>query len=500
MKLGSAMQAGPRPSQAAWRVMGVGIIALALVAFITLASLRAVQGASIGSKTYVGEAVIIAIFPLLVYLAVVRPFIFPFGLFILLAPLDPLLSISSSIGTVTKLVGLCCALAFLLRLVRSRNYGKPDPAVLGLWLGFLMWMTLSVFWAIDPVTGAKRLITYVLLLALYATISLAPITALEFRWVLITIVMSGLVGAAGCWYLYHSGNHIITTTVQGVAMSRLQLELNQQDKLDPNSFAAALLLPMSIVLTWALGRSWSFMKLLYIVMFLVMVGGVYLLASRGAELALGVMILYMIVRSRYRGQLIFVAIVALASSFLLPTSPFARFSNALQSGGSGRLSIWKVGLEAFKHHWLLGAGVGNFLQAYNESFISVYQRVYASWHRAPHNFIVQVAVEFGVIGLALFLAAWYTQWRSLSVIVRSSRYFDLRIGLEAALVGLFVAGMFGNLLEQKITWLAFAVAAMARSFVLTQAAEERRIWLTPSAMDAQLPHLGGPDLKEPTRA
>jgi O-antigen ligase len=442
----------------------VGILAVATTALF-VASYCLVDGASIGSKSEIALCVLIAGLPLALYLALTKPFLFPLGLYVLLVPMDPFLQISPSFGTLTKLIAISVGAAFLFWLVRNHRYSKPDKVVF-VWLALLVWMALSVMWALDPIDALQKLATYAQLIALYIVISLMPIGKSEYQTFLIAIAVCGIVGAAGCVYLYDSGYFVAKDIVQGTEATRLIVKYGDTS-LEPDAFSAALLLPLAIITTWALQRRRALAKIALIVMALLIVGGIYVNGSRGAELALAVMVAYMIARGRFKGPLTTVAIVALLVSFVMPNSPWLRFGTALQTGGSGRLSIWKVGIEAFKHNWLLGGGVGNFPTAYDQSFITVYQRVYAYWHRAPHDMIIEFAVELGVIGLILLLSAWYLQLRSLSVIPKSSDLYDMRIAIEAAYVAVFVSALFVGLMDYKFTWLLFGLIAVTRSYALS---------------------------------
>jgi O-antigen ligase len=359
-------------------------------------------------------------------------------------------------------------------------------------------MSLSVFWALDPPTAASKLATYAQLITLYLVISLMPVSKEEYRAFLFTVVLSGVVAAAYSVYLYHRGIHVQNAPFGGTQSSRLMIKFGQ-DKIDPNEFSATFLLPIAIVMTWALRRSWSLTKVGLIGVFLVLIGGMYANGSRGAFVALAAMAGYMILRSRFKFQLVTLSLVALGATFFGKASIWARFASAEATGGAGRLDIWKVGFEAFKRHWLVGAGTGNFPHAYNESFISVYQTYYAHWWRAPHNNLVEASVELGVIGVVLLLCAWYTQWRSLRMIGSSSRLYDMRIALEGALGALFVASLFIEPMSGKFLWLAFEVVAVTRSFaLLTAPAAGSRLldYLGPRPE----PHFVEPALKEPVNA
>jgi hypothetical protein len=61
------------------------------------------------------------------------------------------------------------------------------------------------------------------------------------------------------------------------------------------------------------------------------------------------------------------------------------------------------------------------------------------------------------------LGAWYAQFRLMADIRPPNRFYDLRIALEGATIGLFASAMFGDIMYIKYTWLTFSLAALARS-------------------------------------
>jgi O-antigen ligase len=446
----------------------IALISITVVGlFVAIISL-----ATTGSKTHFVEGLIIAILPIATYAAIKRPFIFPFGLYVLLVPYDSLLKFDPRFGTVTKLVAMSAGVALVFWLMRNKRCMSLHKSAIP-WLALLVWMALSVFWALDQNEAASRLATYAELVVLYLVISLIPLVEQEYKVLLITVALSGVAAAAYGVYLYHTGAFTQYSETNGVMTSRLLVRFGGTDKWSPDELSAALLLPVALVMNAALKRPWSLAKMGLIGLFIVLVGGMYVNGSRGALVALAAMVGYMILRSRFKSQLVSLSVLALGVSFLMPTSPWARFATAASTGGSGRIPIWKVGLAAFKQHWLIGAGVGNFPTAYDQSFIGVYQSHFANWDRAPHNTPLEFGVELGVIGLALLFTGWIMQMRSLRDIELSSRFYDTRIALEAAVLAVFIAGLFVGIMSDKFLWLLFGVMAVTRTMASLGGSNQR---------------------------
>jgi O-antigen ligase len=236
--------------------------------------------------------------------------------------------------------------------------------------------------------------------------------------------------------------------------------------IDPNAYSDAILLPFCLLMMLGLRSTNFVVKLGSLAGLATLLGAVYVSASRGAILAIGTAIAYLLIRSRYRLQIIAVAVIPAIVAFGTSTYMIDRFKDAQHTGAAGRFGIWTVGMEAFRQHWLTGAGIGNYRAIYNSVFIHVYQAYSGGWDRPAHNLLVQVSAELGVIGLVLVMAFWISHLFLLRHIRPHHEWYDFRIGLEAAVIGLFVAALSIDLIWSKYTWLLFGTMAQLRALTL----------------------------------
>jgi O-antigen ligase len=121
----------------------------------------------------------------------------------------------------------------------------------------------------------------------------------------------------------------------------------------------------------------------------------------------------------------------LAAFNLIPTSPFSKLLSAVGLGNVSfdsvsnanfsaveRAAHWLAGVRMFAAHPLLGVGIGNYSAAY-----PLYhpRGWYASLEHA-HNYLINIAAEAGVVGLAAYLLlAGSALWYSCAAIWVSSR-------------------------------------------------------------------------------
>lgn len=72
-----------------------------------------------------------------------------------------------------------------------------------------------------------------------------------------------------------------------------------------------------------------------------------------------------------------------------------------------RLDFYKNSIILISRHPIFGTGTGSFKSQYRE--LAIEERTFSSAN--PHNEYMNIAVQLGLVGLALFLYLLYTQWR-----------------------------------------------------------------------------------------
>jgi hypothetical protein len=399
------------------------------------------------------------------YVAIERPMLFPFGLYVLLVPIDDLLNVGHA-GTITKLLGMMTFGALFFALLRRGELVKPTPGLLA-WMAVAVWMGLSGFWTMDLKAWNPAYVTFAENFILYALLAITITSSSELETISTCIILGGLIASAiALWPFLHGG-----MTLQG----RLVLPgSNRYDPPDPNQFAAALLLPFAILFAATLGtRKWGPR--------LVNLGGLAMLAitivltgSRGAMLALGVLLLYVLIRSPRRVNVAGILLVSVAA--IVPFSGWLvqRWSTALSMGGSFRTDIWQVGIVAFKQHWLIGSGFASFPAAFDQSVLQAHFVHYIGWNRAPHDMLISTSVELGVVGLILMALVFVLSFRDLCVPSVDGFLGDMQIALQGALIAVFVDSLFLDITNRKYMWLIFIMIALVRSTLIGVARQRRK--------------------------
>ncbi|HUZ49172.1 MAG TPA: O-antigen ligase family protein [Candidatus Dormibacteraeota bacterium] len=429
-------------------LVGLGVAGFALVLCWILLG---------GSKHSYAAAVALAVFPFCCYLAAYRPMIFPFGLFALLLPFDNLLDFST-FGTLTKLIAGVSAICVFLWTVRERRFIAP-PHALFVWIAFLGWAAATSFWALNVTDAIPMLVTYVLLIGLFGVMSVVEISQQDLWFVFAAVVGGGLIAAIYGAYYYHT--HAVG--LQAGDLARLFVRVGENRSIDPNHFANGLLLPLALVLTMFWSAKHLLLKAGYCVVIVTILAAMYFAASRGAFVGVAAMFAFFLFYGRHRLQTVVTATLAALVGVASGSSIVQRFAVAGSSEGAGRLSLWRVGYHAFTKRWLSGWGVGNYQNAYDASYLSVYQDHPNPWHFNAHDLIVYSSVEFGIIGLILVLAGFVSAFLIVRSIGKDHPLFDFRIAVQGAIIAMFIVSLTVDVLWYKYLWMAFIAAALVRS-------------------------------------
>jgi O-antigen ligase len=429
---------------------------LVLAAAASLAAIAALALLVFGvTPAGVGLAALV-IAPLALYIAQARPLDFPLGLYVLLIPFDNLLS-AGSFGTLTKLLGIATGIFLLVWLARRRRFALAGAPVLVL-LALVVWMLASAFWAIDQTAALKIMPTYAGLMLLYASLTMMPISPSQFRRLLFLVAVGGVFAAL---YGIHAFYNDPALTQQNSA-ARFIVQAGE-NSIDPNHFADALLFPVAIITMWGLRSTRILTKVACMAGLAVLVLAIMFSGSREGVTGLLLIVGYYLWRSRYRFQVLIALSGMLVIACFAPSSLWQRFSTVLQTGGSGRTSIWAVAIEAAKHRFLQGYGIGNFTGAYDLFYLTVHQPYPFGWESPAHNLVMHYMVELGAVGLALVAGFFIAQFLSLRGIGRGSDLYDDRVVLEAALLAIAAVSLTIDLFTYKYAWLVFSMVALLHS-------------------------------------
>jgi O-antigen ligase len=371
-----------------------------------------------------------------------------------LVPFSSLLSIApGAFGSVSSLLGLLLGVALLAQLLTTRRSAPLLYAAVPIWLAFLGLSGLSLFWSIAPRATADDFALLAGQVLLFVALVLTRVDARALRRFENAIVLGGvLVVGYGLAQLFLLGG----LPTGGSGSGRFG-----EDLLGANNQAAALLLPLAIVLHRAAAGPHA-RRLQNAAVGLLLVFGVLMTGSRGGLLSTGAVLLAVVlfgaVRRTTAAAVVATAIAVIAVVLLVnPAGVGQRAVNQGESS-SGRSDIWTVALYSCPRYCLEGAGWGTFPTVYRQTLASVPDARILQQGVAyePHNIFLLALIELGVPGLGLLLLGLVV---TLVDAARMPR--ELRGPPFAALVGTVVSSFFLSNLEFKFFWIVLGYAALA---------------------------------------
>jgi O-antigen ligase len=400
----------------------------------------------------------VILIPLLIYFFLYNPFVFPLGLYVFLLPLDSLLSVTeSSEGMkITKIIGILSILVFGLKGAFEKKLIQPNKAVI-CWILFMSYGLLSIIWAIDPTIAQNRFSTAIGLLLLYIVVSSYKIEKNEFNVIKKLIIAGGLLAAVVIIYNYLSGINFVG--------ERVTLKFGEASS-NPNLLGFSLLIPIAVCIEAMFNQNKKIKIIFFSIVLALMLLGIILTGSRGSMLGVGA--IFIVYFFSTKKKFAFVTIAIIFGIILLPFIPdfyMQRWETSIETGGTGRTSIWYAGLMVAKKYWLIGAGLNNFPLAFNE--FADYATATKSRFRDPHNTYMSILSELGIVG---FILAIFGVWRHYQIIKRRCPeiHQNTQIMLKAAFCAILISSFFGSYLWKKSFWLLWMMILMYQNLVETE--------------------------------
>jgi hypothetical protein len=382
-----------------------------------------------------------------------RPVAVLVGAYIGLAPVDFLLIYSSGV-TISRLIGLAAIVALLATAV-MRGVSTRVPRSALAWLAAFGFMIVTLLWSGDQSKTVERLMSTGLPILMMMLVAIIPTDRTDIRIMLLSVVAGATAVSA------YGVTHPPPPGTSGSIQERMVLK-SGHTAIDPNGLAFSLMAPLAVLLAVALSPGDARRRIIAAVLAAMVIGAIMLTESRGGLLGLTVMFVWFAVRSRQRLIASLTLVAALGVTILHGGAWQRLFSQGgANAEGAGRLPIWRVGIEAFRQHWLLGNGYGTFTDAFNQVYLLVPHAFHTGWAREAHNMVISTFTELGIFGGALVMYAWWSQFRALRDVPDTDQDGWLRLAMEAGVLSIFVTAMFLDILVLKPAWvLPILIAAI----------------------------------------
>lgn len=408
--------------------------------------------------------------------------------------------------SLSKIAGALTLTAWLARTVFYRLPLTYSPQVLAL-VVFALSLVLSTFIATDrgmALDGLFRYAQLFLLLFMIASLAGESGRTLDQACMAVTasMVLSAVIGLLEFFVPSLSleyddpslvqgmvGAIIDRDSIEGVEIKRITGGLS-----DSNWFAYSLAstLPLNLYLFYRFQHVVA--RALILSAAALQSFGIVLSYTRTALVALGVVVVVLLCKRRLPlGPVLAACIVAAAGVVIWNPPGLQRiFSTEYLKEGSTPLRTYLVlgGIQLVRDRPVLGYGYSQFGPAFVDwlQHQAIPEEV-DNWEREfdkrvaagedqlewimPHNTILQIWVEFGLVGFVPFLVFLYCILRDLHVSGRygSPRFQLLSDCLLAGTLGWLVCALFGHLALLKMIWILGGLAAALRRVALNEDVE-----------------------------
>ena len=378
----------------------------------------------------------------------------------------------------SQLVLLVCATLWAIQIIRKRQLliipDKIDLCV----LGFLLWAALSIHFADYTYAAALEAIKILSYAALfYLCRSLYPLRGKR------TILLAALLVSSGLQLIFALYSSLI-----------LHTQTLQAGFVNPNNLACFFVIGFNIALSFLLFHPQACHIIVAIrerklnnpafvssLMIGICLGGLGLavlaIRSRGAFIGLlGTGLFLTMLKKRSIG-VIFLTIMCVVLLLPLPRgSLIQRLLKSHDPFAYQRVDIWKSSVRMMADHPITGVGLGMYKYygpAYN---FPVEHRIarYGKRLDMAHNDLLQIGAELGFIGVLLMLGGTIRIGYSALTQLRRPPISWQTAAASAGLLGVFIQGLFSNLLASPA--IAMAAAVLAGILLDKPIGSQRRHW------------------------
>lgn len=392
-------------------------------------------------------------------------------------------NVAASYGSENLLPALL-AVAFAAAALASRRGDAPRAlipfvAVAGLLAAYCL---VSALWSTSADQARTASIDLGFQLVLAAGVIACATTATRLRWAVWAIIAVGtVVGVAALWQ-FRTGNY--SWTAFGLARADYQQISGFAHAYrsggpfgDANFFGQMTVVVLALGLERMRASITMTARVLAGLASAIALATILLTYSRGALIAVAVIGVVALLRMRHRVFALSVAFIALVAIVSFAPADYAArvqqipaaLSGGVSSGTSdpaitGRTSSWLVAGDMAKASPLVGIGYGQ----YPVEYLRYSAHVGLDWRgepRAAHSMPLQILAELGVVGLLLMATvvavAFVSLHRARQRLAGTAEDDDTRSllgGLNDALLGYLVAGLFLHSAHPAILWVLLGLA------------------------------------------
>ena len=347
------------------------------------------------------------------------------GIFLILIPLD-----SFQIFGKISILRIFAIIPIILSLFYTKDF-KINKSLIYVFV-FVFYVFIQIFYTIDTSDTISRFIMFAMYFILVLFCSSIKYNEREIKFLNRMFAYSSIIAAISIlfWGFYEEG--------------RLTVHINSNTKEDQNQFCGYFLVGTVYFIKNIIERKRTFISVIFVIIFLFIA---LLTGSRGGLISIILAALtYLLFYSKNDKNkikkilvsiIIAVCIIALINGLLNFLSPEIanRYSlkNVQESGGTGRIDIWKYYLNVFNESTFLrkvfGYGSGTVMNLY---------------YKVAHNNWIQLLIENGIVGEVIFIL--------VIIAFLKTAYKNNNIYLFSVLIGYIGLTMSLSLFSYKPIW------------------------------------------------
>lgn len=376
---------------------------------------------------------------------------------------------------VSIVAGVTIVSTVIYMLMSREKKSFPFYPATMLWMLFIAWMCFTTLFAMVPIDANEELIR-TLKIQLIIFITLLVINNRD-KLNLLVWVIAGSIG----FYGIKGGIHSILTGGQYLVWGPKGSFIEGNNEL---ALALIMVIPFMRYLQLIVEQVWM-KRVFWACIGLTMIS-IVVSYSRGAFLALAVMISFLIIKTRHRAIFIVLAVVAVIGiGMFLPDKYWDRMGT-IQSydedaSAMGRINAWNFAYNIATHRPLTGGGFNVFDRDLFKRFAPIPE----DFHDA-HSIYFEVLGEHGFIGLFLFLAMWITVFfMGSNIIARTKQHEnltwakDLVAMSQVSMVGYAAGGAFLGLAYYDLPYHIISIILIVRMIVDREIGPPRMAQISP---------------------
>lgn len=356
------------------------------------------------------------------------------------------------------------AVTFIL-LVKGHLKIKLLPSTFVLF-GLFMVMGLSALMSANYERSLSFLLLYTKGFLLSILIAFVADDERDIKILSIFLLLGVFIGSLGALFQYVTGSFTLSIG-----------DLKRATSLrgDPNDTAMILAAGIPLAVFWMLHTKSRFVRIMNIVVFSCILGGLILTKSRGGfvtlVLVMGILYIKNLSWKTTNGGLIVIAGILIfgASSGYWDRIDTLRTGNEKGHSLEYRIDLLKKGTSLFYQNILIGVGPGQFGRNYmklkrDNSLIVIGSTTTNG--PAAHNLFLEFAVENGICGIILLLLVFFFSLRGFNRLGAGDlNNLTTGIGpyLAISLVALLISGLFLSQGKNSVLWFLVGLGIAAES-------------------------------------